>query len=87
MTTSFRAQEEIVARLFSLFPEPPNDVTVDAKAAQQLRSTIDRAVHFYFFLTEKWPNSIDLANEDVDYQQLDIAAYMEFMWGPAKALG
>jgi hypothetical protein len=87
LPTSFREQEELVARLFELFPEPPNDVIVDAQSAQELRSTIDRVVHFYFYLTEKWPDRIDLANEDLDYQQLDITAYMQCMWRTRVSVG
>ena len=78
--TRFADQERLVSKIASLFPKAPNDVIADPKSATHLRSTIDYAVHFYFYLKERVSDPINLEDDDVENLKNDIVAYIEYFW-------
>ncbi len=84
--TDFVDQERLVAEILRFFPEPPNDVCVDEESFRHLRSTIDYAVHFYFFLTERMKQRLNPNDQDFRLLNQDKAAYIEYFWGTHENL-
>src|SRR6185437_14840319 len=78
--TQFADQERLVSEIISLFPKAPNDVIANQKSAAHLRSTIDYAVHFNFYLKERVLGPINLEDDDLENLKNDIVAYIDFFW-------
>jgi hypothetical protein len=80
MTTAFSDQEKLVPEILSRFGAPPNEVIATPEAQQDLRSTIDSAVHFYFFLKERASEPLDINSDEIENVLLDLSAYASFFW-------
>lgn len=78
--TRFADQERLVSKIASLFPKAPNDVIADPESATHLRSTIDYAVHFNFYLKEQVSEPINLEDDELENLKNDIVAYIEYFW-------
>jgi hypothetical protein len=80
MVTALNDQEKLVPEILSLFGDFPDDLVPTAAALQHLRSTIDSAVHFYYFLKERALDPLDINSELIDDVLLDLTAYATFFW-------
>ncbi len=69
-----------MSEIASRFPKAPNDVVANEESARHLRSTIDYAVHFYFYLNERASDPIKLGDDDIENLKNDIVAYIEYFW-------
>jgi hypothetical protein len=74
MSTPAANQEKEVASILRLFGE------VEPEDFKDLRTTIDSAVHFYYFLRERIAVPIDITSPDIDYVLNTVTAYAEFFW-------
>jgi hypothetical protein len=80
MKTEFADQERLVPRILSRFGNIPNEVITTPEAQQYLRSTIDSAVHFYFYLRERASEPLDINSDEIENVLLDLTAYSGFFW-------
>jgi len=80
VATTFPDQEELVPGILALFGEIPNNVITTPESQQDLRSTIDSAVHFYFYLKERASDPLDVGSDEIENVLLDLTAYASFFW-------
>ena len=80
MSTPFEEQEKLAPEIAKLFGAVPNDVMVDQEDFSVLKSAIDSAVHFYYYLTERMESPLNPYGAATDRVIDDIATYTEFYW-------
>ncbi len=80
MTTAFSDQEKLVPGILSRFGEIPNEVITTREAQQDLRTTIDLAVHFYFYLKERASEPMNINSDEVEDVLLDLTANASSFW-------
>ena len=88
MVTAFPDQEELVPEILLRFGEIPNEVVPTREAQQDLRSAIDLAVHFYFYLKERASEPLDINNDEIDLGfLLDLTANASSFWHVKMSTG
>lgn len=80
MATALADQEKLVIEILSLFDEFLDEVYPDPEDRQDLRTTIDLAVHFYFYLKERASGPLDLDSDEIDDVLLDLTANASSFW-------
>ena len=83
-TTSFVDQEKIAPTIAKLFREMGAEFSFTKEDLSTLQSAIDATVHFYFYLTEHLPASVEPFDDATDRVIDETVAFAEYFWKVRK---